>query len=160
MSPLCIPKLVSLFGPFWESEVLFASPHSSFGPLRVPSPFVWSSPCPLTARLVLPVSPHSLFGPLPLTVCLVLPVSPHSLFGPPRVPSQLVWSSPCPLTACFVLPVSPHTPPRVPSQLVWSSITARLVLPVSPQFGYVLLPGSSKTSASSSPCPSHKFCVL
>ena len=144
MSPLCIPKLVSLFGPFWESEVLFASPHS---PPRVPSPFVWSSPCPLTARLVLPVSPHSLFGPLPLT-------------GPPRVPSQLVWSSPCPLTACFVLPVSPHTPPRVPSQLVWSSITARLVLPVSPQFGYVLLPGSSKTSASSSPCPSHKFCVL
>ena len=94
VSPLCIPKLMSLFGsqrsflrPLTARLVLPVSPHSSFGSPRVPSQLVWSSPCPLTA-------------------CLVLS------------PSQLVWSSPCPLTACFVLPVSPHTlfgPPRVPS---------------------------------------------
>ena len=137
MSPLCIPKLMSflvLFGsqrsflrPLTAPLVLPVSPHSSFGPPRVPSQLVWSSPCPLTACLVL--SPSQLVWsspcpltaclvlPVPLTACLVLPVSPHTLFCPPCVPSHLVWSSPCPLTAHLVLHHSSFGPPRVPS--IW-----------------------------------------
>ena len=107
MSPLCIPKLMSFLGVR--------------GPFCVPSQLVWSSPCPLTVRLVLPVSPHSSSGPPRVPSQLVWSSPPHSLFGPPRVPSLLVWSSPCPLTPCFVLPVSPHSSFGPPSQLVWSS---------------------------------------
>ena len=111
--PFCVSTLhPKISVPFWS----FLGVR---GPFCVPSQLVWSSPCPLTVRLVLPVSPHSLFGPLPL------PVSPHSLFGPPRVPSQLVLSSPCHLT---LLPVSPHSsfgPPRVPS--IWLCPPSRVL---------------------------------